>query len=223
MSSLQPKSSIDPRKYVKTNANGSKKASIPNKKKKDWHWSLTLTLVGWFVSFIAILLMRNINIIYFSDIIVLILVSGLFWSVVQFIPFKNLQNKKGGDKLYIGVPLYLVYNFAGLGMISTAFILFGNFAFSSGEKGEKIYKIVDYDHNYHVSTYTGIVYLLEDNALADDEDLRWFEVTSNGLRNKNPYVLYQFEKGAFGFLVRGKRFLVEDTKGTNPIEQDYIN
>lgn len=222
MSPQRRTSAADPRRYVKATQGGSKKGFQP-KKKKDWHWSLSVTLLGWFVSFIAMLLMKSINLIYFSDVILIIVLSGLFWAIVQYIPFKKLQEKKGGDKLHVGIPLYLAYNIAGLGMITAAFVMFGNFAFSSGEKEVKIFKIVDNDPNYTASTYSGIVYLLEDNEFDYDPDLRWFEIKSNGNRKTHPYIMYQFEKGAFGFLVRGERFMVMDEQGTNPIEEDYIN
>lgn len=213
----RPVQSKRPAVAVKSNAN------TRVQERSTWHWSLTLTLCFFFPSGIAILAYEDVTMIDWTTLILSVLCIGAVAAMAQYSWFKRMRKEKNeGDHLVIGKQLYFAYNFLGIGFLGTALMLTLNFFVIVGEPVVVVHKIAGMDKDYVASSYTGIVYLLEEDAYADETDLRWFDVSTNTLRQTHPYIIYEFHTGLFGFDNIGDRYLSADEKGTNKIEQPYL-
>ncbi|MFM7024359.1 MAG: hypothetical protein ACKOXB_15410 [Flavobacteriales bacterium] len=198
-----------------------KVAAPKTQQKSTWHWSLSLTLAFFFGGSIITLAFRTITIISWTMILLSIVSIGGLAAVAQLSWFKKLRKKNNeGDHLMVGKQLYFAYNFFGIGVFGTALILTLNFVAKNGEPEIEMYQILGLDKDY--TTTGGLIYVLEDNAFPHDPEFRWFESSAAMQKATHPYACYYFYKGLFGFRIIGERFLSTDKKGSNLIEQPYI-
>lgn len=208
-----PAHSPRPKRVVQNRKPAKKK--VKSKAEKTFDLILTIEGIGMIVGAILILVYFPDTIVSLNTVFSLIIILGLL-AMAAVLPVALKKNKKGVTYLKnIGVPFFVGISLLGGGSLLTGLTMSLNTLGKSSEPTVEIHKVAGRDKKYKISTYSGVVYQLEKNALEEEVDLRWFELTDNYYIKQKGYIQYEISDGLFGMRVFESRGTVTDTLGTD--------
>lgn len=186
---------------------GPKKIFVFNK--QNWHWSLTITLLGWFVGVIAVFYFYPDVLMKWYELLFLWLAIG---TISMFIHIR-IPKARSVFKI-LGSSLFLIYNFFGLAPITLAIFLLSNIYIQLPVYEVQTYRIIGVDKEYDNSHANGIRFILEDFKYDDLPSMRHFDMEANVLRANNPYLQYEIGTGFLGLKIRNGRKFVNKSIST---------
>lgn len=164
-------------------------------KNRNWHWSLTLSVIGLFVCTLVINAFISITLINIYILFSLILFSAILGYIVQYNYFKK--------NVCLGGLLYFIYNLLGIGVLSASMLLLLNFLIHFSNPYIENYKIKMYSlNNQHVGQY-GIIYY--SGTFKIESRVGEFDIFFDGLTKKQLIETESLDlvlqNGIFGFPV----------------------
>lgn len=174
-----------------------------------WHWSLTILITGGLVGGFLTIYIYQFTLIPILLLIGAIAGVGFIGMLLQWKKFYSMDFIK---KYYrIPVPIFAIYNFIGIGLLVTGLFLLTNWLGASSKEEIKRYKIVGLDRDYVVDFGGGAVVLLENKALDDQPQLRFFKYTEATKFNEKPVLEVIYHPGLLGFLILDDSRMSADT------------
>tara|TARA_B100000683_G_scaffold277940_1_gene341036 strand:- start:5314 stop:6051 length:738 start_codon:yes stop_codon:yes gene_type:complete len=204
------------KRNVKRTNNALKKTSNKqSNKNKLFDIYLTILLMGLFFGVLMIVYFFPDHIIKLSTITKMILLIGIVLNLVA-LPLGFKKNKKGKTLISeIGTVFYILLNFFGGGVFITGLILMLNFAGRSTETHSEHYKFGGKDSHYRASSYSGVVYTLENNKNPEEVDHRWFQLKNISAITKKGFLEIKYSSGLFGIDVFEERGITSDINGSD--------
>lgn len=177
------------------------KAALARKKKAEsekikWHWSLTLTIVGILGGG-----MLTIYAYLFTRISLLMLFGGIIFIgfISMLIQWKKFHSPEFIQRVYrFHISIYALYNIGGIGLLLSGILLNINWLFASSSEITERYRILGFDHDYVVDYSGWAVFLLENDAYADDPYKRAMYFTDAIKYKDLPYLEVVYHKGLLG-------------------------
>jgi hypothetical protein len=187
-------------------------AESKKNKKKDWHWSLTMTILGMIVGSILTACIMDFTMISYLFLLVAVLVIAVVSFVVQWRFFYNLDFIKRNFRLPIAI--FALYNFGGVAIPTAGVLLTVNWIGASSTEDIEQIKIVGLDRSYVLDSQLGAPLLLENDAYKDQAWIRTFDYLKAIKWRKHPILEIVTHKGLFGI-----RVYYESRMGGNPLPE----
>lgn len=182
------------------NKRRAEKATNAESIRGKWHWFLTMQVIGFLMCIpIFAFLVPNL-IISWVEILGIVTGIGIIGTLVQFTYFK--KNKIITENLKLTTPLYLSYNFIGIGLTGLFLVLLFNNVFASSEPISEKHKIIGTDPEYQIYRWGSVVFIMDDDVYADYPDLRALPYAVYYKYKERPYIIYEFYQGLFGFKIK---------------------
>jgi hypothetical protein len=183
------------------------------KKKFGWHWSISIGLMVGLAGVVGALYIWQFTLISLGTLLLIAGIAGALAFVLQWKVFYSPRFIEKHSRIHLGI--YAVYNFIGIGFFVTALILALNLFGASDEIKVESHKIVGKDKRYLIDAGGYIVLLLENDAYADEPEMRAVPYTKGIQHKVKPYLQIGYREGLFGFRIfHGIR--MSKTKGLEP-------
>lgn len=188
----------------------SRKSFVFNK--QNWHWSLTVTMIGWFVGVIVVFY-------YFTSILIQWYELLFLWLAIGTLGIFVHQKIKKARRVFkiLGSGLFVAYNFFGLAPIFLALYMIINVHIQLPESKTITYKIIGLDKEYMKSHAHGIQFILEDYQMQEFPSVRRFDIEVTSTRAERPYIRFEIGKGVLGLpIYNGRRLVSNPSKPSSP-------
>lgn len=176
----------------------------------NWHWSLTVLIVGIVVGAIASLGLRKFVVLSLTSYWLIVVGIGLLGAAIQYSRFKKKKylSNRGG----VGLLFYFLYNIFGIGFLGMTFVLLGSIFVPISDVNTTEIKIIGEDPEYLVSGRGVTPVLLENDAFANDPVYRGLPYMARSWWKGANYSIMGFDTytGLFGFEVKAGRYLRVD-------------
>jgi len=171
-----------------------------NKKRGKWHWFLTLHIIGLLTAPVSFFFLSFMIVISWWEIALITAGIGLVSVAAQFHYFK--KKKLISDNLQLTNPLFLSYNFLGVGLLGLCLFFTLNQTLASSEIIQETHHIVGTDPEYQIYRWGSVVFLLENDVFSNDVQLRAISYTVYLDYKDVPYMEYDFRMGLLGYKVK---------------------
>jgi hypothetical protein len=182
--------------------------------KTEWHWSFTVAIAGGILGGITSLIIYSFTIMSYAQFAMIVLGPGLLAFLIQW---KYFFGTKFIQKHFrMNMLVYALYNFAGIGFTVASLFLLLNWLGASTEEKVERHKILGIDRDYIVDSNYLTVILLEDDAYADNPNMRSVPYADAMRRKSFPYFDIKYTDGLLGFpIFQGQGVSSGKEKGDN--------
>lgn len=183
------------------------------KSKIKWHWSLTIFLIGFILGIISFTVLSSTIVISKLEIIIIFMSIATVSALLQFKYFSKKNVIAATMKKTM--PFFIFYNIIGVGFSGLFLFFILNNTVASDEITHEYYDVAGMDPDYKIYRWGDVVFLLENDAYADDVYLRALPYNDYFTSKNKPVMEYDFQKGLFGYKIKVAHRLVEKKPSSN--------